>query len=60
MQHVGLRTEVQLRRLLLHIYMNTVDTAPYTLRGEERKLNGREKVRKREAGAERDEKVIEK
>lgn len=38
MQHVGLRTEVKLRILFLHIYMNAMDTAPYTLtEGEERK-----------------------
>lgn len=35
MQHVGLRTEVELGGLLLHIDMNTVDAAPYTLRREE-------------------------
>lgn len=34
MQHVSLRTEVELRSLFLHIYMNTMNTAPYTLRGE--------------------------
>lgn len=33
-QHVGLRTEVQLGSLLLHVDVNAVDTAPYTLRGE--------------------------
>lgn len=34
MQHVGLRTEVKLRFLLLHINVNTVDTAPYSLGAE--------------------------
>lgn len=34
MQHVGLRTEVKLRFLLLHINVNAVDTAPYSLGAE--------------------------
>lgn len=46
MQHVGLRTEVQLRVLFLHIYVNTVDAAPYTLREGEEEGGETEKEKK--------------
>lgn len=45
MQHVGLRTEVKLRFLLLHVDVNAMDAAPYSLgvewgggEGKERRL----------------------
>ena len=43
MQHVCLRTEVELRILFLHIDMDAMDAAPYSLRGEEREKGGERK-----------------